>query len=295
MSQSAQYVYRDSQDSSYNCYLLITPGSAQINGVIVRDYTRLPNIARKSPYKWAKLALAKGYAILYTTSSKKFPELCYNDSSTQLLDEIINEALDENKLPKTNLFIGGISASGTRALRFTQYCEQGKSKFNTQIKGVFSVDSPLDLERFSYSAKNNKHNFKAGMLWEADLMNKVFPARLGPIKSNLKKYRQNSVFSYKDSLGGNAKYLLNVPTLFFHEPDVEWWIEERGAAYYDINSFDIAGLVNSLKIMGGTKVEQIITSGKGFDRNGERKCHSWTIVDEEYLIEWIIKNSSNNN
>lgn len=294
ISQSAKYVYRNAQDSSYNCYLLVTPDTLTINGVIIRDYTRLPDTSRKSPYKWADLALEKGYAILYTTSFTFFPGLCYTDSSTQLLDDIINEALEENKLPRNNLFIGGISASGTRALRYTQYCEQGRSTHNIKIRGVFSVDSPLDLERFCYSAKNNSANFKAGMLWEANLMNKVFPEKLGPIESNTEKYRENSVFSYKDSLGGNAKYLLNVPTLFFHEPDIDWWIKERGSAYYDINSFDIAGLVNCLTVMGGTKVEQVITTNKGFDRNGKRKCHSWTIVDEDYLIEWIIKHSIKN-
>ena len=292
-SQSAKYVYRNAQDSSHNAYLLITPDTAKLRGVIIRDYTRLPDTAKKTPYKWKGLALQKGFAVLYTTTATYFPGLCYTDSSTQLLDEIINEAIIENNLPRNNLFIGGLSASGTRALRYTQYCEQGKSKFGIKIKGVFSVDSPLDLERFCYSAKNNKRNFKAGMLWEANLMNKVFPDRLGPIETNTENYRQNSVFSYKDSLGGNAKYLLNVPTLFFHEPDVDWWIKERGAAYYDINSFDIAGLVNWLTVNGGTKVEQVITTNKGFDRQGNRKCHSWTIVDEEYLIDWIVKLSEN--
>ncbi len=292
-SQTAKYVYRNALDSSYNSYLLITPDSAKTKGVIIRDYTKLPDTARKSPYKWSKLALQNGFAILYTTTAKHFPGLCYNDSSTQLLDEIINEALLKNDLPRNNLFIGGMSASGTRALRYTQFCEQGKSKFGIKIKGVFSVDSPLDLERFCYSAKNNSRNFKDGMLWEANLMNKVFPAQLGPVESNTEKYRENSVFSYKDSLGGNAQYLLNVPVLFFHEPDIEWWIKERGANYYDINSFDIAGLVNWLTVNGGSKVEQVITTNRGFDREGNRKCHSWTIVDEAYLINWIIKNSTN--
>ena len=290
-SQTSKYVYRNAQDSSYNAYLLITPDTTKTKGVIIRDYSRLPDTSKKSPYSWSSLALENGYAILYTVSSDFFPELCYSDSSTRLLDEIINEALIKNKLPSDNIFIGGISASGTRALRYTQFCEQGKSKFGIKIKGVFSVDSPLDLERFCYSAKNNKRNFKAGMLWEANLMNKVFPKKLGPIESKTENYRKHSVFSYKDSTGGNAKYLLNVPTLFFHEPDIEWWIKERGAHYYDINSFDIAGLVNWLTVNGGTKVEQVITTNKGFDREGNRKCHSWTIVDEEYLINWIVKQS----
>ena len=83
-------------------------------------------------------------------------------------------------------------------------------------------------------------------------------------------------------------HLLNTAIIFFHEPDMEWWIKERGATYYDINSFDIAGIYNFLLLHGHKDIELIATTGKGFDRNGLRNCHSWTIVDEDYLINWII-------
>lgn len=289
-AQTHEYVYRSSQDSTYNCYLMIMPESGNAKGMIIRDYSSLPdmNKSKKSPYRWMGLALKNDLAVLYTTTSNYFPELYYDESCQKLLDEIIHEVLEKYPIPKNNLFIGGISASGTRALRYTQFCEEGKSRYGIEIKGAFSVDSPLDLERFYYSAKEHKKNFKAGMLWEANLMEKVFPEKFGAGAEKLaEEYRSNSVYAHRDPNGGNTDQFLKVPLLFFHEPDIDWWLEERGATYYDFNSFDIAGMVNDLKIKGHKDVELITTSGKGFNRQGERNCHSWTIVDEDYLIKWI--------
>ncbi len=83
---------------------------------------------------------------------------------------------------------------------------------------------------FYNSAFTHKANFKDGMLWEAELMTNVFPKKLdGTPETNLKSYTNSSVFSQTDSTGGNAKFLLKISTLFFHEPDIDWWIKERGA------------------------------------------------------------------
>ena len=293
MGQTSEYVYRNDQDSTYNCYLTVLPDSAEIIGLIVRDFSSLPEKHRKSPYTWSELALDAGLAIVYTVTSNYPVELYYDDTGPIILDQIINEVVTHHSIPKNNIFIGGISASGTRALRFAQFCSQEKSKFGTKVKGVFSVDSPLDIERLSYSAYTHSHHFKAGMLEEAQLVMKEFPKRLGcsPYE-NSEKYRNSSVFSYLDSLGGNAPYYKNLSLLFFHEPDIDWWINERGATYFDINSFDISGFVNQLRLFGNEDVELITTTNKGYDRMGNRKCHSWTIVDEDYLIHWILKRVS---
>ncbi len=226
---------------------------------------------------------------IFTVTSKRFPELYYFDKEPALLDDIVNEVVHDYNIPKENIFIGGISSSGTRALRFAQYCNEGKSKYDTKIRGVFSVDSPLDLERFYYSALNHRKYFKAGMLYEANLILEMFPKYIGTPENNLDVYRKMSVHSHTDTTPGNAKYYLNTSIIMFHEPDIDWWIKERGAGYYDINSFDIAGFVNKQISNGNTDIELVTTSDKGFDREGNRKCHSWTIVDEAYLIRWMVE------
>lgn len=291
-SYSYKYNYYNPSDSTYNCSLLIFPSSKVIKGVVVRDYSSLPKYSGRnnSPYKWGELALESGLAVLYTVTSNYFPELYYDDSGLKLLDSIINTVITKHNIPKQNIFIGGISSSGTRALKYAQFCENNKSKFGIKVNSVFSVDSPLDFERFYNSAKNHKKYFKDGMLWEANMMPGKFEEKFGRAPSfNDSLYRESSVFSHLDEDGGNAKYLMNTSLIFYHEPDIDWWLRERGSSYYDINSYDIAGIYNHLKYLGHNDIELVTTTGKGFDKKGNRKCHSWTIVDEEYLIKWLVK------
>jgi hypothetical protein len=288
-AQQHKYVYLNPEDSTFKSYLIILPQDQEIKGLVVRDFSKLPDISKPSPYKWSTLALKNGLAIAFTVSSNYFPELYYDDSGPAILDNLIHHIYSNYSIPKDNLFIGGISASGTRALRFVQYCVQGKSKYNTKVKGVFSVDPPLDLERFYNSAHQHKENFKDGMLWEAELMEKVFPEKMGGSpQAYPNAYLSYSVFSHSKPKKSKAIDLLRTSLLFIHEPDIDWWITERGASYYDINSYDIAAITNFLRLAGHKDLEHITTTGKGFNRKGERKCHSWTIVDEAYLIKWML-------
>jgi hypothetical protein len=286
--QQHEYVYRNPSNSSFNCYLKLLPESDTIRGLIVRDYSRLFDVTEKSPYRFTDLALEAGFMVLITNTSNQFPELFTSDSTMRLLDEIIQEVVMEHEVPGDNIFIGGMSSSGTRALRFAQYCAQGKSQ--TKIRGVFVVDSPLDLERFYNSAFYHRKNFSGGMLSEANLILPHFDSLFGGSpKEYYNAYKNSSVFTQSDSLGGNASFLQNTNIIIFHEPDINWWIAERGCSYYDINSYDLAAFTLFLGKLGNTNVELITTTGKGFDTNGNRKPHSWSIVDEEYLLSWILK------
>lgn len=109
----------------------------------------------------------------------------------------------------------------------------------------------------------------------------------GPPEQFEKEYLNASVFSHNDSLGGNAQYLKNVNIIIYHEPDMDWWLNERGASYMDINSYDIAAFVLKLWTLENKNVELVTTTNKGYDRHGNRNCHSWTIVDEVKLTNWI--------
>lgn len=287
--QTYEYVYKNSNDSSFNCYLKVIPDSLPIRGLVIRDFSSLPDFKESSPFHLTELCTKEGLMTVFTVSSNKFPELYTSDSAVLILDEIVSEIIKAYKIPEKNIFIGGISASGTRALRYAQFCEQGKSGHGIKIKGVFAVDSPLDLARFYESVHSHRNNFKAGMLWEAEHMSKVFGQLFsGPPGEFENEYISASVFSHKDSLGGNARYLKNVPIIIYHEPDIDWWINERGSSYFDINSYDIAAFVIKIRELGNKNVELVTTTNKGFDRNGIRKCHSWTIVDEVYLTKWIV-------
>lgn len=290
-SESYRYVYRNKSDSSYNCYLECIPSSGNIRGLIVRDFTSLPDTSKTGISKLHKLAAQNDIMTVYTVTSRIYPDLYYDDLGPALLDDIIHEVMKQNSIPKENLFIGGISASGTRALRFAQYCEQGKSKYGTHIKAVFSVDSPLDLERFYISSKRIlERHCKNGSIREATLMVKTLDKIFGGPPSKFhRQYADASVYSYTSPKGGNAQYYTKLPIRLYHEPDLDWWMEQRTASYYDMNSVDIAEFVVDLRAQGNKNVELISTSGRGFDHSGNRMPHSWTIVNEPDLMDWILK------
>ena len=88
------------------------------------------------------------------------------------------------------------------------------------------------------------------MLLEADLILDKFPEFIGTPQENIDTYRKSSVFSHTDTTIGKANYFLNSSILFFHEPDIDWWLYERGATYYDMNSFDICLVENMLRDTG---------------------------------------------
>lgn len=290
-AQKMEYVYRNPADSSFNCYLKVWPDQS-LKGIIIRDYSRLPDTTRKSPYQFLNLAMENSFMVLYTNTSNYFPELFYDDKGPQLLDDMLHEVFQKHDIPKENIFIGGISASGTRALRFTQYCNEGKSKYNFKIKGVFAVDSPIDNERFYRSAEENGAKFKGGLKEEAKMMLKRFPEKLGGNPDEFREnYIRSSVYCQSDSNGGNMVHFKDQSILLFHEPDIDWWLLERGANYNDCNSYDLVGFTRDLIFIGNKDVELFTSSGKGF-KGSERNCHSWSIVDEDYLMKWILKRRS---
>ena len=78
-----------------------------------------------------------------------------------------------------------------------------------------------------------------------------------------------------------------VPIRLYTEPDVVWMIENRGRDYYTMNAMDQAALILQLRALGNKKADLITTTGKGFRPSGTRNPHSWTIVDEAELADWI--------
>ena len=138
--QSFEYVYKNPTDSTVNCYLKIFPETDSIKGLIIRDYSNLPDVSKESPYQIVKLSTQSGMMTLVTNTSKQFPELFTSDSTVKLLDEIVQEVVNQHNIPRKNIFIGGISSSGTRALRYAQYCAEGKSN-------IASIKMASQIER----------------------------------------------------------------------------------------------------------------------------------------------------
>lgn len=289
-AQDNEYVYRNSDDISHNSYVVVIP-KGEVKGMIVRDFSSLPDMNKTSRFQLHKLAAEKGILTLVTVTSTSFPELYIDQTRMDLLDEIIAEAIEKYNVPRDKIVMGGISSSGTRAVKYAQYCEAGKSKNNIHIAAVFAVDSPLDFQRFWKEEENAlNRDFNEEAVWEANQVLPYFTKWLGGAPYyNTDAYHAVSPFCYTAKEGGNAYLLKNTPIRFYTEPDIQWWIEVKRKDYYNFNSIDAAAFHNQLLLLGNKQSELIITTDKGYLKDGSKHPHSWSIVDEEELMNWIVK------
>ncbi len=65
----------------------------------------------------------------------------------------LNRILDKNRVEKENIYIGGFSSGGNVSVVLSNYLLQTRNPI--QPKGLFVVDSPLDLEQLYYNAQAN--------------------------------------------------------------------------------------------------------------------------------------------
>lgn len=180
-----------------------------------------------------------------------------------------------------NFIIGGLSAGGAIAIR---YAEHVLASNNTlKVKGVFAIDSPLDLIRMYKSAENKIHyNCPTKLIRkEGDLIKKYLLRTLGSPEEQPDQYLTYSAFSAGREDGGNAKLLKSIPVRLYSEPDLDFvqktYCEEL--QYEDINAFDLEKLSKFL-VETGSQAEYITTKGRGF--------HSWNILDPADCADWIL-------
>lgn len=64
-----------------------------------------------------------------------------------------------------------------------------------------------------------------------------------------------------------SSLLREVAVRVYHEPDVDWWIQNRRKSYYSMNSIDHAALINTLKLLSNDRAELVTThqARDGFD------------------------------
>lgn len=162
-------------------------------------------------------------------------------------------------------------------------------QFYIDPKGVFIIDSPIDLVAlYKSSEKNIERNFSAPSIQESTWLIGTLNSNFGNPKNNIEKYEDKSVFTYSTDNVSNLKKLKKTKIRFYTEPDTLWWKENRMADYEQMNAFYIEKLSESLIEKGFENVEYIPTINKGYRANGERHPHSWAIVDKNNLIDWIL-------
>jgi hypothetical protein len=278
-------VFLDKTDSTRNYYTIIYPSKIPWKGYLflvpgfgetaenVLQQTELPN----------KLAL-NGILTIIPVFQDGVLSLGVDSLSQQTFDKILKDLIYKHKLIDQNFYVGGFSIGGSCAIKYAQ---------NSIIKpkAVFAIDPPLDFERFYNSAKRDIRLSKEG---EASQENIYMIDRLeketgGNPLTHLNQYYKISPYSFTDTTQTVIKKLINVPLRIYTEPDINWWLKQRGADFTSMNATECSALINELNRLGNKNAELITTENKGYRKpDNRRHPHSWSIVDNDELIKWLL-------
>lgn len=267
-------------------YELYKPNK-QVKAVLIL-FGGYPEIAEdiKREFKILEIARDNDIAVILSNYNQK---LWLEENEKHQLARNLQNIIEDNELPTDNIFIGGFSSGGVVSLLISNFIV-GMKQFYIDPKGVFIVDSPIDLSAlYSSSEKNIKRNFSEVSVQESNWIIETLGNNFGNPKEGIVNYENNSVFTFRSNNTSNVDKLKNIKIRLYTEPDTLWWKKHRMADYDQMNAYYIKKLSESLKDKGFENVEYIQTSDKGYRANGERHPHSWAIVDKKDLIHWILK------
>jgi len=207
------------------------------------------------------------------------------------IDKCIEHAMKTYAIPNGQLYVGGFSAGGEVAARYTEILVEKKLE-NKVPKGIFIGDSPLDyIEFWKYCDReiNRKCNLPASEVGirEAKYVKNYYQENFGDPLKDRNNFIAHSPVTISEPDMGNGKYLINVPIRIYHELDPMWNIKEKCRTAIDGHLMVSTELINYLYHNGNKDAEIIITQNKGYRPNGMRHPHSWSIIDADELIKWI--------
>ena len=239
----------------------------------------------KNEFPIIEEANKKGVSVILMNYNFK---LYLKDSELQNLSKQFNSIFKNNKLSTDNVYIGGFSGGGNVTLLLSNYLI--KEENSIQPKGVFIVDSPIDLlGLYKVAEKNIISNFSSESVQEANWIIDTFNSEFGNPKDSISLYKKLSPYTLETNTISNVENLKNLKIRLYTEPDFDWWLKNRKNQKDEINSYFIEQLYNDLKIKGFQKIELINTKNKGYRADGTRHPHSWAIVDKENFLNWVLE------
>lgn len=271
-------------------YTLHLPESKPIATIIFPSGSALDTTRNIDEYAIIKPALEKNMAVLFV-STGKIIEFLFTDKEINIIDSLIGNALEKYKLKNKPIFLAGMSLGGTMALRYSEYCFLNKSSFGLKPNAIVICDAPLDMVRMWHEQERAiKNNYHPNAVGEAKWVLHYLRKHLnGSPEESMKNYVDYSPFVYNNENKNKTSLFKNTPIRMYHEPDINWWIENRAKDYNTINSIDLAGFYNSLRLLGNKKVELITSYQKRKDYEKGSSPHSWTIVDNLELVDWFLE------
>ena len=279
-------VFLDKTDTTKNYYTLLYPQKRPWSGylfLIPGFGETADNVLLQTdlPQKLAQ----NGIVTIIPTFQDGALSFGVDSLSQQTFNSIIKEVMAKHKDVGKKFYVGGFSIGGSCAIKYVE---------NAAIKptAVFAIDPPLDFERFYKSAKRD---IRLSIKTEANPENVYMVERLeketgGTPATNLKAYYDISPYSFSDTTQTAIKKLIKIPLRIYTEPDINWWLKERAADFTSMNAAEGSAMINELQRLGNQKAELLTTQNKGYRKpDNSRHPHSWSIVDNDELINWLLK------
>ena len=265
-------------------YELLLPEAEQ-KGVLILfpGFPETPAVV-KQEFDIEQPAKSAGITVALMQFNRK---IWLEDAEETELATIINQMFEEHGLDKDNVYIGGFSSGGNIALLLSDYLVQSDNE--VQPKGVFVIDSPVDLlALYENSQRNIVRNFSPVSVQESQMIVQLLESNFGKPENSIDKYEAHSVYTDKTHNIDNLSALEDVSIRLYTEPDTVWWKQNRMYEYEDMNAYAIKHLSDDLSEYGH-QVEYIPTEHRGYRANGDRHPHSWSIVDADDLIAWMMQ------
>lgn len=287
--QKVETVYLNEKDSSANMYIAVLPENKQVNSfmILLDGFGNSPKdvLFETDLPKYASQQGILTIIPILRTGASYFGS---DTASQQSLKEIINFVVTKYQLSGKELYIGGFSIGGTCAVKYSELSIQ--NNYPVKPKAVFAIASPLDWERYYNAAKrvvrlSNPAKVNAEVFYMIDRIEKEMK---GTPKTALKNFYNHSPYSFSDTSQTAIKNLVKMPIMIISEPDIEWWLKERGYDNSYNNITDHAAMINELQRLGNDNAVLVTTTGKGFRKlNNMRHPHSWSIADPDQIIKWL--------
>ena len=259
--------------SHWSGYLVLLPGFGETAESVMQE-TELPMLAAKS-----------GMLVIIPNLQDGVLSFGVDKASQETLEKILEDARSKHKLMDQRFFIGGFSMGGSTAIKYAQEAID-------KPKAVFAIDAPLDFERFYNSSIRDIRLSGADNASEESLymIDRIQKEMGGTPSVAIDAYYATSPYSFTDINQTAVKKLGNLPIRLYTEPDVNWWIKQRGEDLTSMNATEASALINELRRLGNTNAELITTVNKGYRKKSKtRHPHSWSIVDNQELINWLLK------
>jgi hypothetical protein len=289
-AQKIETVYLNKSDSTTNMYIAIIPEGKPKAFMFLMDGFGASPKGVLTQTDLPKYAAQEGILTIIPVLKTGSLYFGVDHESQKSLKEQIESVAAKYNLSEKDFYIGGFSIGGSSVVKYAELAN--KNNYSIKPKAVFAVDAPLDWQNFYNGAKrvvrlSKPENINSEVTYMIDRIEKEMN---GTPTSALGNFHQLSPYSSSDISQSAIKNLIKTPIMLISEPDIQWWLNERGYDLSYTNLADNVAMINELQQLGNDKAVLVTTTNKGYRKpNNMRHPHSWSIAEPTAVVEWLLR------